>query len=108
MWCNYWPKYSWEKMKGITTILFLSKSSWGAWIMQKKMSDRFFQAILPSGLPDRYRHFVVQETLSLTDSSVELRLRLISNEKETAHNEKFGNLHVIMAAKRYSYISQSY
>ena len=56
-----------------------------------------------NGLPERYEHFVVQESFNPAGSFVELRTRLTNYEESRQHREKLDDddSHVAMASKRH-------
>lgn len=77
----------------------------------EQLSEPLFNAMVLNGLPDRYEHFVIQESFHPADSFVELRKRLTNYEESRAHRENSEETHVAMSSKtfkkRQNYTSSS-
>ena len=58
--------------------------------------------MVPNGLPERYEHFVVQESFNPAGSFVELRTRLMNYEESRIHREIVDEVdsHVAMTSKK--------
>ena len=54
----------------------------------EQLSDPLLNAMVLNGLPERYEHFVVQESFNPAGSFVELRTRLINYEETRIHRER--------------------
>ena len=53
----------------------------------ENLSKPLLNAVVLNGLPERYEHFVLQESFNLVGSFVELRTRLTNYEKSREHRE---------------------
>ena len=66
------------------------------------LSEPLLNAMVLNGLPERYEHFVVQESFNPAGSIVELRTQLTNYEESRLHRESVDDVvsHVAMTAKR--------
>ena len=66
------------------------------------LSEPLLNAMVLNGLPERYEHFVVQESFNPAGSFVELRTRLTNYEESRQHREKVDHdgSHVAMISKK--------
>ena len=65
------------------------------------LSEPLLNAMVLNGLPERYEHFVVQESFNPAGSLVELRKRLTNYQESRLHRERVDddNSHVSMISK---------
>ena len=66
------------------------------------LSEPLLSAMVLNVLPERYEHFVVQESFNPAGSFVELRTRLMNYEESRRHRERVDDddSHVAMSSKR--------
>ena len=66
------------------------------------LSEPLLKPMVLNGLPERYEHFVVQESFNSADSLVELRTWLLNYEERRIHREFVDDVdsHVAMTSKK--------
>ena len=69
----------------------------------ERLSEPLLNAMVLNGLPERYEHFVVQESFNPSGSFVELRTKLTNYEESRIHRENLddADAHVAMASKKF-------
>ena len=71
------------------------------------LSETLFNALVLNGLPERYEHFIVQESFNPAGTFVELRTRLTNYEESRAHRENDSEgQHVSMATRSFGRTQQ--
>ena len=70
----------------------------------EELSETLFNEMVLNGLPQRYEHFVVQESFNPEENYVELRKRLTNFDKSLRHRDDVEeDQHVAMLAKNASH-----